>query len=328
MNTRSSTLRLREHATLTVPLQRNPPSEDFREAGGRRLKMPPQAPSRARSLFRRTVREPFVHFMLLGAALFIVNEYLEERARFTHISVTRDTVRGIAENYRLQYGTIPTPQQLDALVAEFIREEVFYHQALKLGLDRDDEIIRRRLVQKYEFLQQDLGMAREPTPAELRAYFDRHQFRYQLPERVTFSHVYFSPDSRGEQTAQKDAERLGKALSASSATRAPEDGDRFPGPTDFAALTPDELIRVFGKDGLAHEIFSFEPNRWSAPVRSGLGWHLVYVTSRQAAQPARYDEVRETVRRDYLDEFRSRRNAETFAKLKQGFIIDRDEGRP
>lgn len=279
---------------------------------------------RLKSFLRRASRESFLHFLLLGAVLFAVNERLEERSKFTHITVTQQTVRGIAENYRLQYGVTPTAHQLDNLVDEYVREEVFYHEALKLGLDRDDEIIRRRLVQKYEFLQQDLGLAHEPTETELRRYYTEHQQDYRTPARVSFTHVYFSPDARGEEAAKSDALRLASSLNAQGITRAVDHGDRFPGPTDFAAASTEELSRVFGKEGLAAEVLSVTPGLWAGPLHSGLGWHIVFVNGQRPEEQATFEAAEETVRRDFLDAIRAKRNAEVYANLKRGFAIVRE----
>jgi len=95
-----------------------------------------------RGLLARAVREPFLHFIVLGALLFGLGEYLEARANFSRITITRDAVAGIITNYQLQYGITPAGQQLDSLIDQYVREEVFYHEALRLGLDRNDEIIR------------------------------------------------------------------------------------------------------------------------------------------------------------------------------------------
>ena len=277
-----------------------------------------------RSLGARIAREPFVHFILLGAAMFFVNHHLEERSRFTRITITRDQVRGIADNYRLQYGVLPETRQLDVLVDNFIREEIFYHEALKLGLDADDEIIRRRLVQKYEFLQQDLATPAEPTDSQLLDYYHRHLEHYRHPQTVTFTHVYFAPDGRGDRAAREAAQMEASSLNLQGLTRAVDEGDRFPGTYDFASLSRDELARVFGKEGLAQNVFAVEPNHWSQPLRSGLGWHTVYVSARQPGRQAGFDEARADVRRDYVESERDRRNADTVAKLRSSFEIIRE----
>lgn len=270
------------------------------------------------------LREPFLHFVLLGAAIFGLSYSLDERARFTCITITQDQVRSLADNYRLQYGGIPTPPQLQALVDNFIKEEILYRSALKLGLDVNDEIIRRRLVQKYEFLQQDLATPAEPTESQLRAYYRQHPDRYLRPETVTFTHVYFSPDARGDSGARDAAHALASNLNRLGATRAADQGDRFPGTADFAAVSREELGRVFGRDGLADAIFSVELNHWSVPLRSGFGWHAVYVTYRQPAKETPFDVVRDNVRLDYLDAERGRRNTQAFGKLRENFRVVRE----
>jgi len=206
-------------------------------------------------------------------------------------------------------------------VDRLIEEEIFYREALKLGLDREDEIVRRRLVQKYEFLQQDLSTPWEPTELQLRDYYQGHIDRYQVPERVAFMHVYFSPDQRGEKGAQDAAEELASTLNLWGVNRAVDQGDRFPGTNDYAALSREELARVFGAEGLAQEIFSVEPNHWSTPLRSGFGWHSVFVSARHPSRQATFEEVREDVRRHYIEAQRNQGNAEALAKLREHFKI-------
>ena len=272
----------------------------------------------------RAAREPFLHFIALGALLFGLGEYLEARANFARITITRDAVAGIITNYQLQYGITPVGEQLKSLIDQFVREEVFYHEALRLRLDKNDEIIRRRLVQKYEFLQQDLGIAHEPSEAELRSYFRAHEAQYQVPAKLTFTQVYFSPDSRGDDGARKAALQLRSQLAATRASRASAQGDPFPGPTDYAALTQQDVARVFGGGNLTDEIFKLPPGEWTAPLRSGLGWHLIYLDGVQPARVATFEEASAALRRDYLEAERSRHNDEAFAKLKRNFTIVRE----
>jgi peptidyl-prolyl cis-trans isomerase C len=273
---------------------------------------------------KRIVREPFLHFLLLGAALFASGHYLEERSRLTPITITKDQIRRIADGYRMQYGIPPSAAQLERLVDRFIEEEISYREALKLGLDREDEIIRRRLVQKYEFLQQDLSTPAEPTHSQLLDYYQKHLDRYRELERITFTHVYFSPERRGEEGAREAAEELASSLSLRGTTRAVDQGDRFPGPTDLTALSREELARVFGDGGLTQEVFGLELNRWSAPLRSGFGWHTVYVSERQPGRQAAFEDALQEIRRDYVEAERTRRNTETLAELREHFKIVRE----
>lgn len=289
---------------------------------------PPQA-SAQRGRLRRAVawvaREPFFQFIALGALLFAASEYLEARAAFARIDITRAEVEGIRNNYRLQYGVSPTAEQLDALVDQFIREEVYYHEALRLKLGDEDEIVRRRLVQKFGFLQQDLAAPADPGEAELQAFYRSHLDRYTVAERLTFSHVFFSVDRGGEEEARARALRTLPLLEHRNPSRAPEYGDPFPGAVDYAGATPTQVRRAFGGDALAEALDTAASGRWVGPLRSGFGWHLVFLTGREPAGIARYEDVRETVRRDAIDAQREARNRDAYERLRRHFNIVRDQ---
>ena len=278
----------------------------------------------ARRVIGCFVREPFFQFVALGALLFAASEYLEARANFARIAISRAQVEGIRNNYRLQYGASPTAEQLNALIEQFIKEEVFYHEALRLKLDQDDEIVRRRLVQKFEFLQQDLGTPKDPSEADLHAFYQLHAKNYEIPERLTFSHVFFSVDRSSDDAAKARAERALAALNQQRATRAPERGDSFPGAVDYAGATSTQVRRAFGSSTLSEEIFKIAPGYWAGPFRSGFGWHLVYVAAHEPAGVAAYDAARDAVRRDYIDAERGIRNAEALESLKRHFTIVRE----
>lgn len=278
----------------------------------------------ARRLIAWIVREPFFQFVALGALLFAASEYLEARANFARIDISRAQVEGITNNYRLQYGVSPSAQQLNGLVEQFIKEEVFYHEALRLKLDQDDEIVRRRLVQKYEFLQQDLGTPKDPSEAELHAFYRLHAKNYEIPERLTFSHVFFSVDHSGEDAAKARAVRALAAINQQGVTRAPESGDAFPGTFDYAGATSTQVRRAFGSSTLSEEIFKISAGHWAGPFRSGFGWHLVYVAAHEPAGVAPYEDVRDAVVRDYIDAERGIRNAEALESLKKHFTIVRE----
>ena len=269
-------------------------------------------------------KEPFFQFIALGAALFAASAYLAARANFAHIDITRTQIEGITNNYRLQYGASPTAEQLTGLIDQFVKEEVFYHEALRLKLDRDDEIVRRRLVQKYEFLQQDLRTPKDPSATDLRAFYRLHAKNYEIPERLTFSHVFFSIDRSGDSVTQARAERALMALKGQQITRAPDRGDPFPGAFDYAEVTPTQVRRAFGSGTLSDRIFKTAPGSWAGPFRSGFGWHVVFVVAREPAGIASFGDVRDVVRRDYLDAERNSRNAEAFEKVKAHFTIVRE----
>jgi hypothetical protein len=256
--------------------------------------------------------------------MFAAGHYLEERSRVPRITITQDQIGRVANHYHLQYGAHPSPEQLESLVDGLVKAEIFYREAVKLGLDANDEIVRRRLVQKYEFLLQDRVTPREPTTAQLLKHYHQHLDAYRRPETVTFTHFYFSPDIRGEYGARAAAQGLATKLNAKGLPAETVQGDRFPGPNHFTALSPKEVARVFGNEGFAEAILDAESERWTAPLRSGLGWHTAYVSARQPSWQVPFEGVRDDVRRDYLDAERNRRNAEEFTALRQRFEIIRE----
>jgi peptidyl-prolyl cis-trans isomerase C len=287
----------------------------------RRIEVETLPPGRLRSALKRLAAEPLLHFFILSTVLWGIHAHLQARSQLSLITVSKALTAQLTEHYRQQYGASPTPRQLDALIDSAITEEMSYRQAIKLGLDQNDEIVRRRLIQKYEFLQQDLATPRDPTQAAAQDFYDHHLERYAVPERLTFTHVYFSPDRRGDVGARDAAATLATALSARGITRAANEGDTYPGPTDFVGVTAEEMARVFGRDGLSQEIGAAPIGHWSSPLRSGFGWHIVYVAERTPARQARLDEVRDRVTEDFLEVGRARRKAEASAVLRSQFEV-------
>ena len=187
----------------------------------------------------RLLREPLVQFLLIGALLFGAYRYFPpsattlrssstgatQPAPALQIALTYDQLARLATQFQAQWGRAPTMRERDKLVEADVREEIFYREGLALGLDRDDEIVRRRMAQKMQFLAEDVAAAHMPTEAELRAWFDENRAQFKEPARVSFRHLYFSPDRRGG-NARADAE---KALAELKET--PED-------TKFAGADP------------------------------------------------------------------------------------------
>src|SRR5262245_9650785 len=147
-----------------------------------------------RSIARRirTIgREPVLHFAVLGAAIFAVYRAVAPPARpTTTIVLTEAMVDGLRQDYLRRTGTPPSPEEATALIDRFVDSEVLYREALALGLDRGDIIVRRRLVQKMEFLTEGLEPIDAPTDRELQAYLDAHAARYAQPARVALTHVF------------------------------------------------------------------------------------------------------------------------------------------
>jgi hypothetical protein len=270
------------------------------------------------------LREPLLHFLVFGALLFagysLFSGRAEDQAR-QRIEVGPAEVEWLSTNWEARWRRPPTEAELRGLVDDWVRQEVLYREALKLGMDRDDEVIRRRMVQKIEFLTEDLAAQAQPTVAELRAFFQENLDDYRLPELRSFTHIYYNVDRRGE-SVYDDAERDLAQLNASPnpVTRAPERGDRFMLQYDYSAQSPDEVRRSFGQR-FAEALFELEPGDWQGPIPSGYGLHLVRVIDVEEERAPEFAEVRNLVERDFASELRQRANDAMLAGLLEGYDV-------
>lgn len=275
-----------------------------------------------KAMFRTLIREPLVHFVLAGLVLFLAGEVHHSRIDARRIVVAPERVAHLADRYELQFGEQPDAQTLAQLVESDVEEEMLFRRGLALQLDKDDEIVRRRIVQKMRFLLEDVSAPSEPSEAELSSYYQTHAARYADPVRVTFSHVYFSGDG-DEQAARQRASRALDLLVSGKRT-ASELGDPFPDRYHFSAFEPEQLYRLFGRTEFSAAALSSPTGRWVGPYRSAYGWHLVHVDARSEAQPLQLATVRDRVRTDYLLDAQARTNASAFEALEREFAVVRE----
>jgi peptidyl-prolyl cis-trans isomerase C len=285
------------------------------------------APS-GRSVFARfrsglgfAVREPFFQFLFLGLLIWLAAEFVEAQNQRYTIHVGPAERQRLAIAYQQQFNQAPTPEQLQSLTENYIKQQIFVREGKALGLDTNDEIVDRRIAQKFEFIQQDLGVPDDPSPGAVRNWYERHKLSYLTPVRFAFTQIYFSPDSDGDAAARDRALGVLKTLRGGSLTRAPSLGDRFPGPSDLGALSSDEAARLFGESDFTTQLFKLPPGRWSGPFRSGYGWHLVYVAHVLPPTLPTFDEVRDRVASDYRDEERHILNAQAYENLRAKYKI-------
>ena len=271
----------------------------------------------------RVLREPLLHFLAAGLVIFLSAQAWRDAHDVRRIVVTAERTAEIANKYRLQFGAAPTPAQLENLVGAYVQEEALLREGKAIGLDRDDEIVRRRIAQKMEFLQQDRALPGPPTDAQLARYFDTHADAYATPVRTTFTHLYFSTDAVGEAPARARAMHELEALKAGATPGV--GADPFPDRNDYAGLSRTEATRLFGDSELAGRLDSAPLAAWSGPYRSGYGWHLVRVDARAPATRANLADVRDLVREDYLHAAQARANAKALERLKARYTVVRQD---
>ncbi len=261
------------------------------------------------------LREPLIHFLVLGTALAGIYGWTAARPR--RIVLSSDAIHGLRQEYLRRNGKLPDGAEEAAMVQRFIDDEILYREALAQGLDRGDVIVRRRLVQKMEFIIEGMDPVPSPAEAELQAYLDAHAERYAIPDRLTLTQVYLS-NERHARNGETVALELRRRLLAGDDAAAL--GDPFIHGGHFELQTERQLAGIFG-DAFAHALMSRATPGWSPPLRSSYGWHLVRIDERQPGYVPSLAEVRTAVRRDWEAERRADMDRDAMERLRRRYDI-------
>jgi hypothetical protein len=276
---------------------------------------PSPPPRPAGSPLRGLLREPFLHFLLLGAAVFALYRVTSGRSSAEdQILVSVGRQQSLAETFRLIWQRPPTEAELQGLVADYVREELLVREAVRLGLDQDDPVVRRRLRTRMDVFFDDTVPVAPPTDAQLQAYVDAHPDAFRTDERITFTQVYLNPTRHGaqlEETARRLNRKLERALPETDVAAL---GDRSMLGSQFDAVTERDVTRIFGDD-FAKALADAPLERWSGPIRSGYGVHFVKVHKRVRGRPARLEEVREAAQREWLSQETARARESAYQAL-------------
>ncbi len=273
--------------------------------------------------FTHFLREPLVHFLVLGAGIFLLAALVgdSDQDQPDQIVVSVGQIDRLVETWQRTWQRPPTQVELEGLVEDHIREEILYREAIAMGLDRDDTIIHRRLRQKMEFLPQDLVEQVEPTEEELRTYLRKNADAFQVEARLSFQHIYLNLERRGA-AAETDARRLLADLKANGGPVEPLVlSDPILLPHDFQSLSVSEVARLFGQE-FATRLNEIEPGSWTGPLISSYGLHLVQVGERLPERMPELWEVRKAVERDWEFMRRQEFDDQFFRSLKERYAIE------
>jgi peptidyl-prolyl cis-trans isomerase C len=279
--------------------------------------------ARVRERAGRCLSEPLLQFFIVGLLLFAWSEHHRRDIDLYRIVVTAERVRQLSAGYRAEFGAEPGSRELSQLVEHDIDQEVLYREGIERKLDQDDEIVRRRIAQKMQFLVQDIAVPREPTAVQVAAYYREHSARYAMPATASFTHIFFSDGSGGSEAARRRAEAVLLQIPV-SAGRAPERGDAFPDLYDYSDLGSEQARRVFGDSEIISRIFDAPSGSWAGPFRSDYGWHLVRVYSRTPSRLPAFAEVQSRVRDDLIVEQQESTSRHNFEALKARFTVVRE----
>ena len=274
------------------------------------------------TLLGKLIREPLAQFLVLGALLFVYFEWKGGGSGpgSTRISITPGLVSHLASGFARTWQRPPTDAELKGLVDDYVKEEIATREATAMGLDRDDTIIRRRLRQKMEFLVDEAVDATPPTDAEIRAWLEKHPGAFHPEPQVALRQVYVSV-RRGGASAPVEAQRLLARLRAAGPdARIDALGDASMLPRELPLGPLSEVTRAFGTE-FAARIDAIEPGRWTGPVESPYGLHLVLVSERVAAAPPALADVRPLVERELLAERRRTQLQALYERLLQKYTV-------
>jgi parvulin-like peptidyl-prolyl isomerase len=269
--------------------------------------------------------EPLVHFLLIGALLFAVNHYLNPvggaAPSSKQIQLSLDDLAQLAVIFQSQWRREPTPEELGRLVENKIQEEVLYREGLAMGLDKDDTIVKRRMAQKLQFLAEDVATAREPETAELKSWFEKNKAMFAQPPRVSFRHLYFSPDRRAQRARDDAARALSKlAGQPQDAKLAGALADPFMFQEYYRDRAPDYLGKEFGPQ-FAQAVAKLAPGSWQGPIESGFGWHLVFVDTVIPGRVPNFEEIEPDVKTAWLSEQKALAWEKAYKEMRAKYTV-------
>ncbi len=258
---------------------------------------------------RSLLKEPLLHFLLLGAALFGGYSFLNRNPKTqpTEVVVSAGQIERLTGTFTRFRQRPPTAEELKGLIDQYVREEILSREAVKLGLDQDDSVIRRRLQQKMEFVATDLATADEPSESELAAWLAKHPDNFRQQPRFSFRHVYLNPDKHGDRFDADVSKLLADLKQAGTKADAGALGDSFLLPHEYAGESQSAVAAQFGPD-FAGQFDRLKAGEWTGPIRSGYGVHLVLLTARTESRLPPLPEVRELVKREMMNERRLEAN--------------------
>src|SRR5439155_17208205 len=239
------------------------------------------------------------------------------------IVVSTERIANLSDGFSRTWRRSPSKDELQNLIENYVRDEVFYRAGRAAGLDRDDVVIRRRVRQKMEFLAEEVSSP-EPSESELESFLAANPDRFRTEDRLSFHHVFLSPSRRAD-TIEQDLKQVGAIVSGAAAPAvAAELGDPFLLGVEFNAVSPRDVASTFG-DGFAQRVFSVEQGRWQGPVASTFGQHFVFVTDRSHGSVPPLDAVRAAVVREWANARRSEAEQKLYRSLRDRYEITIEE---
>ncbi|NOQ49568.1 MAG: hypothetical protein GQ553_02755 [Nitrosomonadaceae bacterium] len=272
------------------------------------------------------IREPLLHFLVIGAGLFFLFAQINDSdvEINNRITITQDDLNRLATIWLKRSGRPPSAQEREQQLEYYIREQVLYREAMAMGLDQGDVIVRRRLAKKMEYLFNDLSVIPEPTETELTLFLSTHTSKFIRPGTLSFSQIYLDP-TQHKHEINKDAKQLLEQLKGTtSEIDIINLGDRSLLPYEFHNERRSEITSMFGAE-FANQVFTLPINSWQGPITSEYGVHLIYVHSHTKARLPSLAEIRERVASEWRTTKQHEANELFYKSLYQRYEIVLDD---
>ena len=275
---------------------------------------------------KKLLKDPLLHFLLIGAALFLVFGLIKSPAGIeeNRIVITSGDIEALQANFARTWQRPPTESEVSGLIEDRVRDEIAYREAVAMGLDQGDSVIRRRLRMKMELIVEDVAGLSPPTDEDLETYLGEYRESFRQQPQVSFMHVYLNSDKRGARV-EDDAREILARLSAAGIDADPESyGDPSMLPKELPLYYIKDIGRLFGVD-FSRQILEVKPGAWTGPVWSSYGLHLVYVRERIEGRDPKLDEVRKEVEREWSALRRKEFKQATYKKLRERYTVTIEE---
>lgn len=283
-------------------------------------------------MLKKILKEPLVHFLVAGFFLFVYFRFCSPTNSGEHtILVNKANILEFMqyqskafqeETFAAKLAELPETEK-NQLVQQYIQDEVLYREAVKLGLDQNDYVLKRRIIQKMEFILDDFDAAEiEPMTDSIEQYFQREQARYFQPTKFTFAHIFFKNDQSGAALARAQAFMKVSKHQQLSISASLKFGDRFLYHRNYAAKDTPFLKSHFG-DAFVNALSQMEvaEGRWQGPIASEHGQHWIKLLYKENAGVPSFSQIQQMVRSDYLNALKQRHKEQRVQELMARYKV-------
>jgi hypothetical protein len=274
---------------------------------------------------KKITKEPIIHFIAIGFVVFVFYSFIKESYvdKDYAIQITKSEVEGMINKWMAQLKRPPSKEEIDIFLEDYVQREILFREAKAMGLDKNDMVVKNRMLQKLDFLTNDLLVTAAPTDTEALKYFNDNLEKYTIPGKIDFIHIFFNLDKRTFDDAKQIALDVKKILNKlpNVTNNYFEKGDLFILPYEFQNLSKDDVSNKFGQSELSEEIFSLEEKNWSGPFVSSYGMHLVYISNKKSSTTLQFEDVKLDIEDELIKIKRREAKKRLISELKKKYVI-------